>query len=172
MDLTELKKMTVAQLREKAKGIPDLQGVAGMKKDQLIQAISKAEGIGVGTQENDISISSVKQAIEALKKQKTELLASPEGHSKVKRIRRKIKRLKRQTRKLALEAARQKAAQAAAAAKAPPTPAAPPASSAPPAPETPPASEAPPTSDAPPTPDAPPASEAPPTPETPPTPAG
>ena len=166
MDLAELKKMTVPKLKEKAKEIADLQGVGGMKKDELIQAIAKAEGIAPGTNEKEISIGSVKEEIRALKKQTEELLASPEGRSKVKRIRRKIKRLKRQTRKLALEAARQKAAQAAEAAKAPPAPAAPPASSAPPAPETPPASEAPPTSEAPP------ASEAPPTPETPPAPAG
>ncbi|MEE8607369.1 MAG: Rho termination factor N-terminal domain-containing protein [Nitrospiraceae bacterium] len=159
MDLDELKKMTVPKLRERAKEITDLQGVGGMKKDDLIQAIAKAEGIALGTQEKDVSIASVKQEIRALKKQKEELLASPEGRSTVKQIRRKIKRLKRQTRKLAREAARQKAAQAAAAA------AAPPASGAPPAPGTPPASEAPPASGAPP------ASEAPPAPETPPAPA-
>ncbi len=145
MDLTELKKMTAPKLREKAKEIPDLQGVVGMKKDELIQAIARAEGIALGTQEKDVSIGSVKQEIQELKKQKAESLASPEGRSKVKRIRRKIKRLKRQTRILAQVAARQKAAVAAKAAAAPP------------APETPPASEAPPTSEAPPAPETPPA---------------
>ena len=126
MDLAELKKMTVPKLKERAKEIADLQGVGGMKKDELIHAIAKAEGIALGTQEKNVSIGSVKQEIRALKKQKEELLASPEGRSKVKQIRRKIKRLKRQTRKLALEAARQKAAQAAAEAAAPPASAAPP----------------------------------------------
>jgi len=140
VDLDELKKMTAPKLRERAKEITDLQGVGGMKKDELIQAIAKAAGIAIGTQEKDVSISSVKQEIRALKKQKEELLASPEGRSTVKQIRRKIKRLKRQTRKLAREEARRKAAQAAAAAPSPP------ASGAPPAPETPPVSEAPPTS--------------------------
>jgi len=125
VDLAELKKMTVPKLRERAKEIKDLQGVGGMKKDELIQAIAKAEGIALETQEKEVSIGSVKQEIQALKKQKEELLAAPEGRSEVKRLRRKIKRLKRQTRKLALEAARQKAAQAAAAAAAPPAPAAP-----------------------------------------------
>ncbi len=165
MDLDELKKRTVPKLRDKAKEITDLQGVGGMKKDELIHAIAKAEGIALETQEKDVSIASVKQEIRALKKQKEELLASPEGRSTVKQIRRKIKRLTRQTRKLAREAARQKAAQAAAAA------AAPPASGAPPAPETPPASETPPTSEAPPTSDVPPTSDGPPAPETPPAPA-
>ena len=157
MDLDELKKMTVPKLRERAKEITDLQGVGGMKKTELIQAIAKAEGIAVGTQEKDASIGSVKQEIRALKKQQEGLLAAPEGPSTVKQIRKKIKRLKRQTRKLAREAARQKAAQAAAAAAAPPASAPPAATGTPPASEAPPASGAPPASETPPAPDTPPA---------------
>ena len=102
MELTELKKMTVPQLKEKAKEIPDLQGLSGMKKVELIQAIAKAEGIAGSTEKESVSIGSVKQEIQELKKQIAELLATPEGHTQVKRIRRKIKRLKRQTRSLAL----------------------------------------------------------------------
>ena len=157
MDLDELKKMTVPKLRERAKEITDLQGVGGMKKTELIQAIAKAEGIALETQEKEVSIGSVKQEIQARKKQKEELLAAPEGRSEVKRLRRKIKRLKRQTRKLAREAARQKAAQAAAAAAAPPASAPPAATGTPPASEAPPASGAPPASETPPAPDTPPA---------------
>ncbi|MCZ6563053.1 MAG: hypothetical protein O6948_09060 [Deltaproteobacteria bacterium] len=37
--------MTVPKLRERAMQITDLQGVTGMKKEQLLEAIAKAEGI-------------------------------------------------------------------------------------------------------------------------------
>ena len=40
-----LEKMTAKDLREMALGIPDLQGVHAMKKDELIAAIRKAKGL-------------------------------------------------------------------------------------------------------------------------------
>ena len=39
-----LEKMTVIDLREMAKEIPEITGVHGMKKDDLIGAIKKAKG--------------------------------------------------------------------------------------------------------------------------------
>ncbi|MFQ5918365.1 MAG: Rho termination factor N-terminal domain-containing protein, partial [Candidatus Binatia bacterium] len=112
MDLKELRKMTVPKLREHAKGIADLQGVSGLKKDQLIEAIAKAEGIsyeGKAVPKDDTAIGSVKQVIRALRKQKEELLASSQARHQVERVRRKIKRLKRLTRKMAREKAPQEA---------------------------------------------------------------
>ena len=40
-----LDKMTVVELREIAKEIPDVTGVSGMKKDQLLSIIKEAQGI-------------------------------------------------------------------------------------------------------------------------------
>ena len=40
-----LDKMTVVELREVAKEIPDVTGVSGMKKDQLLALIKEAQGI-------------------------------------------------------------------------------------------------------------------------------
>ena len=40
-----LDKMTVVELREVAKNIPDVTGVSGMKKDQLLALIKEAQGI-------------------------------------------------------------------------------------------------------------------------------
>ena len=105
MDMKELRKMTLPKLREHAKQVTDLQGVMGMEKEALIQAIAKAKGISYEALPKDAgSISSVKQEIRALKKQKDELSASAENRIKIERIRRKIKRLKRVTRRLALKA--------------------------------------------------------------------
>ena len=106
VDLNELMKMTVPKLREKAKGIADLQGVSGMKKEQLIEAIAKAEGIsyeGGAAPKGTATIQSIKEQIRALRKQKEEILASSQPRHQFERVRRKIKRLKRLTRKMARE---------------------------------------------------------------------
>jgi len=113
VDLNELKKMTVPKLREKAKEITDLQGVTGMKKEQLIEAIAKAEGISYesgAAPKDTASIQSIKEQIRALRKQKEEILASSQPSHQVERVRRKIKRLKRLTRKMARERGRKEAA--------------------------------------------------------------
>lgn len=51
--------------------------------------------------EDVATISTIKQEIRALKKQKEELLASSQDRPQIERMRKKIKRLKRLTRKLA-----------------------------------------------------------------------
>ncbi len=122
VDLNELKKMTVPKLREKAKEITDLQGVTGMTKEQLLEAIAKAEGISYesgAAPKDTATIQSIKEQIRALRKQKEEILASSQPSHQVERVRRKIKRLKRLTRKVAREKGRKEAAPPAA--KAPST---------------------------------------------------
>ena len=124
VDLNELKKMTVPKLREKAKEITDLQGVTGMTKEQLLEAIAKAEGISYesgAAPKDTATIQSIKEQIRALRKQKEEILASSQPSHQVERVRRKIKRLKRLTRKVAREKGRKEAAPPAAEAAPPAT---------------------------------------------------
>jgi hypothetical protein len=40
MDVNSLRKMTVAELREEAKKLGDVKGIASMKKDDLVQLIA------------------------------------------------------------------------------------------------------------------------------------
>ena len=116
MDIKGLRKLTVPKLRERAKKVTDLQGVVGMEKEALIEAIAKAEGISYEALPKDVTtISSVKQEIRALKKQVEEILAASKDHVKVGRIRRKIKKLKRLTRQLAHKAGPKEAPQPSAA---------------------------------------------------------
>ncbi len=120
MDIKELRKMTLPKLRDRAKQVTDLQGVVGMEKEELIQAIAKAEGISYEASAKDVSsISSIKQEIRALKKQKEDLLLSSKDDIKLGRIRRKIKRLKHLTRRLAHRAGPKEALQPSAAHEAP-----------------------------------------------------
>ena len=123
MDLNELRKMTVLKLRELAKEATDLQGVGGMQKEALVEAIAKAKGIAFVPVKDLSTITAVKHQIRAFKKQRDEILASSKDAKQVKRIRRKIKLLKRTTRQLAAAAKIQPAPQAATAAGVAPAPA-------------------------------------------------
>ena len=120
MDLNELRKMTVLKLRELAKEATDLQGVGGMQKEELVEAIAKAKGIAFVPVKDLSTITAVKQQIRAFKKQRDEIFTSSKDAKQVKRIRRKIKLLKRTTRQLAAAAKIQPAQEAGTAAGATP----------------------------------------------------
>ncbi len=106
MDRNELRKMTVPKLRELAKNMTNVEGASGLKKEELIEAIAKAQGIPHGAEAKDeATISSVKHEIRELKKKGEELRASSTDWVQLRRVRKKIKRLKRLTRLLARQAA-------------------------------------------------------------------
>ena len=75
MSLDDLKKMTVAELREEAKKLGDVTGLASMKKDELVKLLS---GGASATTESGrrrgknarISRAEMKQRIRALKKER------------------------------------------------------------------------------------------------------
>jgi hypothetical protein len=104
-----LDKMTVTELREIAKEIPDITGAHGMKKVELLVAIKEAKGIvdappskpSVQTRvKTAVSIKELKALIRALKEKRRQAL---EAHDKklASLYRRKISRLKKKTRLVA-----------------------------------------------------------------------
>jgi hypothetical protein len=114
MELKDIQRLTLPKLRELAKEVTELQGVGGMEKEELIKAIAAAKGLTYDESFKDThAIHAIKQDIRALKKQKTELLASNADRGRLKRIQRKIKFEKRLTRHLAREAKTAAARQAA-----------------------------------------------------------
>ena len=145
MDIDELRKLTLPKLKEHAKKTTDLKGIGGMKKEDLVKAIAKAEGTSdKASAEDHASISSVKQEIHALKTQKGELLTSSKDWIKLKKVRRKIKRLKRLTRQMALKAKQEAKVASPAEPESKSTPESPPAPEGAAPPETPTAPESPP----------------------------
>lgn len=96
-----LEKMTVKDLREMAKEIPEIVGVHGMKKDELITAIKAAKGIqDEPVKKVDASVSELKQKIRALKAERSAALEAKD--KKMATIyKRRISRLKKKTRKVA-----------------------------------------------------------------------
>jgi hypothetical protein len=107
-----LDKMTVVELREAAKEeIPDIKGVSGMKKDQLLAAMKEARGIKdekpakkkkrkTAGPKKEMTTREMKQEIVRLRAEKESI--RPEGDKKkIEIIRRRINRLKKMTRRAA-----------------------------------------------------------------------
>jgi hypothetical protein len=104
----ELKKKTVAQLREIAKGIEHeaVKGYSQLNKEHLLVGVCTALGIDhrVHHVAHGIDKTKIKQQIRVLKKQRDELLAAgaDKDHKKLVITRGKIHRLKRVLRKAML----------------------------------------------------------------------
>ena len=98
----ELKKMTVAQMREIAAGIEHeaLQGYTQLNKEHLLAALCTALGLEMYVHHEVIGIDKriIKTQIKELKKQRNEAIA---GKNKIEllKARKKIRRLKKELRK-------------------------------------------------------------------------
>jgi hypothetical protein len=93
-----LDKMTANELREVAKTIPEITGVHGMKKAELLAAVKAARGIEEEvTKKADKTVGEIKKKIKALKAARhTALEAKDKKMAKI--YRRQISRLKKKTR--------------------------------------------------------------------------
>lgn len=100
MDRTELQKMTVVQLREKASEYEDVKGVSGMKKDDLVALI--AEKLGIDLHEHvptGIGRHDLKAHVRETKKARDEALQAGDREAYLK-ARRRLKHYRRQLRKV------------------------------------------------------------------------
>ena len=94
-----LEKKTVKDLREMAKEIPEITGVHGMKKEELIAAIKEVKGIkDIPVKKADASIGEIKSKIKEYKSQRQAAIEAKD--KKMATIfKRRISRLKKKTRK-------------------------------------------------------------------------
>jgi len=94
-----LEKMTVTDLREMAKEIPEISGVHGMKKEELIAAIKKSKGIvDEPVKKADVSLAEIKKKIKAIKAQREAAIAAKD--KKMATVyKRRISRLKKKSRR-------------------------------------------------------------------------
>jgi hypothetical protein len=97
----DLERMTVKDLREMALKIPEIAGVHGMKKEELIVEIKKAKGIkDAPVKKMDASVGELKKKIRALKSERqTALEAKDKKMAAI--YRRRIAKLKKKTRRVA-----------------------------------------------------------------------
>ena len=107
-----LDKMTVTELREVAKEIPELTGVHGMKKAELLAAVQEAKGIVAEAPQKPkakstkpavktaMTVQEMKALIKNLRSQRAQALVDKDK-KKAKIYRRRISRLKKKTRQAA-----------------------------------------------------------------------
>jgi len=96
-----LEKMTAKELRDVAKEIPEITGVHGMNKDELVSAIKASRGIVEDKKvRKDASVREIKKRIKALKAERESAIAAND-RKKSTVCRRRISRLKKRTRKAA-----------------------------------------------------------------------
>ena len=96
-----LEKMTAKELREIGKQLPEITGVHGMNKAELVSAIKKERGIEDDTGKKiDASVREIKKRIKTLKAQREEFLDN-QDEKMAKIYRRRISRLKKKTRRAA-----------------------------------------------------------------------
>ena len=96
-----LEKMTAKELREVAIEIPEITGVHGMNKAELVNAIKLAKGIEIGSgKKADSTVREIKGKIKEFKAKRETLLES--NDNKMAAIyKRRIIKLKKKTRKAA-----------------------------------------------------------------------
>ncbi len=96
-----LEKMTAKELRDVALAIPQITGVHGMNKVELISAVKKERGIEEGpVKQTDSSVREIKKKIKAMKvARETALETSDLKMALI--YRRRITRLKKKTRRAA-----------------------------------------------------------------------
>ena len=94
-----LEKMTVTELREMAKEIPEITGVHGMKKEELIAAIKKSKGIvDEPVKKADATLGEIKKKIKAIKAQRQAAIEAKD--KKMATIyKRRISKLKKKSRR-------------------------------------------------------------------------
>ena len=97
-----LDRMTAKELRDVALEIPDITGVHGMNKAELIAAIKEAKGLvdELVKKKADVSVRDIKKKIQELKGLKAQANAS-KNKAEAKILRRRINRLKKKTRRAA-----------------------------------------------------------------------
>ncbi len=104
-----LDKMTVTELREVAKELPDISGVHGMKKAELLDVIKEAKGIKEEPQKKSVSkpkkkkmatVKELKDMIRTLRSRRAQALTDKDKRM-AKIYRRRISRLKKKTRQAA-----------------------------------------------------------------------
>jgi len=97
-----LDKMTSKELRETALKTPEITGVHGMNKSELLAAIKKVRGIEEDTKikKSDTAVRDLKKKLVALKRYKNKNYESLDKKAS-KILRRRINRLKKRTRRAA-----------------------------------------------------------------------
>ncbi len=94
-----LERWTIKELRDEALKIPDIQGVSGMNKEEIVVILREVKGIAPPeTKKKAVNVREVKVKIAGLKQVRDEERGQDATRQRLNILRRKISRLKKKTR--------------------------------------------------------------------------
>lgn len=94
-----LERWTIKELRDEALKIPNIQGIHGLNKEEILALLREEKGIAPPeTKKKAVNIREIKVKIADLKKVKDEERDQNASRQRLNILRRKISRLKKQTR--------------------------------------------------------------------------
>ena len=96
-----LEKMTATELRELGLTMPELTGVHGLNKAELIAAIKEVQGIEEEKAVKGQNVRELKEKIKAFKQEKIRLRDEGADRKTIDQLRRRISHLKKKTRRVA-----------------------------------------------------------------------
>jgi hypothetical protein len=108
MDADALQKMTVAELREEAKKLGDVKGIASMKKDDLVQLLADTSTATRASRKGSVvglSLPVLKEKVRELKAKRSEATQKgqkskvTEFNADLRTVRRRLRRAARRRRK-------------------------------------------------------------------------
>jgi len=94
-----LERWTVKELRDEALTVPDIQGVHGMNKEELLSVLRKAKGIEAPPQKKTEAVRDIKLKISELKKVRDEESSQGVARGRLDILRKKMSKLKKKTRR-------------------------------------------------------------------------
>ena len=100
MTAKELLRMNTPKLREEALKIPNIVGVTGMKKEDLIKLLAEQHGIALEVKTPSAERADIKQHLAAMKLRRDAAIGR-KAHDELRQIRRGIRTLKRRLRTFA-----------------------------------------------------------------------
>jgi hypothetical protein len=93
-----LEKWTIKELRDEALKIPDIQGVHGLNKEELLEIIRDQRGIAKPEKKKTGSVRELKAKVVELREYREKLRQEGASRARLDQLRRKISRIKKQTR--------------------------------------------------------------------------
>jgi hypothetical protein len=93
-----LEDRTIKELRDEALAIPDVQGVHGMNREELLAILRKAKGMPEPEKKKRAPVRDIKAKIKQLKETRDEVRAQAADRARLDILRKKISKLKKQTR--------------------------------------------------------------------------
>ncbi len=94
-----LERWTIKELRDEALKIPNIQGIHGMNKEEIIDFLRAEKGLPVPEKKKSASVRNIKAKVLELRKARDEERNQGASRARLNILRRKITRLKKKTRR-------------------------------------------------------------------------